>query len=114
VAVFCAASISLSTMCFGVAPSGLPMPKSMMSSPRLRAEAFNSPVMLNTYAGSRVSLLNSSIRLPPVLLQSYKSIETALACVRKINAHSVYATATPFPLRYFAVKTIFTGSVFGG
>ena len=37
------------------------MPKSMMSSPRLRAEAFSSPVMLNTYAGSRVSLLNSSM-----------------------------------------------------
>jgi hypothetical protein len=30
----------------GVAPSGLPMPKSMMSSPRLRASAFSSPVML--------------------------------------------------------------------
>ena len=53
----CAASISLSTMCFGVAPSGFPIPKSMMSSPRLRAAAFNSLVMLNTYAGSRVSLL---------------------------------------------------------
>jgi len=47
-------------------------------------------------------------------LQSYKSIETALACVRKINAHTVHAMATPFPLGYFAVKTIFTGSVFGG
>jgi hypothetical protein len=34
-----------------------------MSSPRLRAAAFNSLVMLNTYAGSRVSLLNSSILL---------------------------------------------------
>jgi hypothetical protein len=44
-----------------VAPSGSPSPKSIMSSPRLRAAAFNSLVMLNTYAGSRVSLLNSSI-----------------------------------------------------
>jgi hypothetical protein len=87
----------------------------MMSSPRLRAEAFNSPVMLNTYAGSRVSLLNSSIRLPPVLLQSYKSIETALAGVRKINARAQYIVWQPRdPFRYFAVKTIFTGSVFGG
>ena len=45
---FSAASIILSTMCFGVAPSGLPMPKSMMSSPRRRAATFISPVMLKT------------------------------------------------------------------
>ena len=51
--VFCAASISLSTISFGVAPSGFPIPKSIMSSPRLRAAAFNSLVMLNTYAGRR-------------------------------------------------------------
>jgi hypothetical protein len=35
-----------------------------MSSPRLRAAAFSSLVMLKTYAGSLVSLLNSSIALP--------------------------------------------------
>ena len=32
-----AVSISLSTMCGGVGMSGLPMPKSIMSSPRARA-----------------------------------------------------------------------------
>jgi len=32
----------------GVAPSGLPMPKSIMSSPRRRAAIFISPVMLKT------------------------------------------------------------------
>src|ERR1035437_6127764 len=64
--------MSLSTMCLGVAPSGFPMPKSMMSSPRLRAAAFNSLVTLNTYAGSRVSLLNSSMLVPSVLLQFFQ------------------------------------------
>src|SRR6202012_1038147 len=43
-------------------------PKSIMSSPRFRAAAFSSPVMLNTYAGSRVSLLNSSIGLQQSLI----------------------------------------------
>jgi hypothetical protein len=48
-------------------------------------------------------------------LQSYKSIETALAGVRKINARAQYIVWQPRdPFRYFAVKTIFTGSVFGG
>jgi len=45
---FCDASTSLSTMCLGVTPSGLPMLMSMISSPRLRAAAFNSLVMLKT------------------------------------------------------------------
>jgi hypothetical protein len=44
----CAASTSLSTMCCGVGPSGLPMLMSMMSSPRRRAAIFSSPVMLKT------------------------------------------------------------------
>ena len=35
-------------MCRGVAPSGLPMLMSMMSSPRFRAAAFSSAVMLKT------------------------------------------------------------------
>src|SRR5216683_6616071 len=64
-------------MCFGVAPSGFPIPKSMMSSPRLRAAAFNSLVMLNTYAGSRVSLRNSSI--PVRLLLSVLFLHDATA-----------------------------------
>src|SRR5271168_4574140 len=63
-----AASIILSTMCFGVAPSGLPMPKSIMSSPRARAAAFISLVMLKTYGGRRFNLKNSCIGLVPVVL----------------------------------------------
>src|ERR1700691_583584 len=55
-------------MCLGVAPSGLPMPKSMMSSPRARAAAFISLVMLKTYGGRRFSLKNSCIGLPPMVL----------------------------------------------
>src|SRR5690606_27131790 len=47
------ASTSLSTICCGVGPSGLPMDISMMSSPRRRAAIFSSPVMLNTYGGRR-------------------------------------------------------------
>ena len=38
----CTVSTSLSTMCCGVAPSGLPIPKSMMSSPRRRAAILSS------------------------------------------------------------------------
>src|ERR1700728_4689690 len=68
VAVLPAASIILSTMCLGVAPSGLPMPKSIMSSPRARAAAFNSPVMLKTYGGRRFNLKNSCIGLIPIVL----------------------------------------------
>src|SRR6202522_4566226 len=55
-------------MCLGVAPSGLPMPKSMMSSPRARAAAFSSPVMLKTYGGRRFNLKNSCIGLVPIVL----------------------------------------------
>ncbi len=39
------------------------MPKSIMSSPRARAAAFSSPVMLKTYGGSRFNLRNSCIGL---------------------------------------------------
>lgn len=39
---------SFSTMCGGVAPSGLPMLRSMMSSPRRRAAILSSAVMLKT------------------------------------------------------------------
>jgi hypothetical protein len=42
------ASISLSTIGCGVAPSGLPMPKSMMSWPATRAAAFIALTSLNT------------------------------------------------------------------
>src|ERR1700730_16302028 len=55
-------------MCFGVAPSGLPMPKSMMSSPRARAAAFISLVMLKTYGGRRFNRKNSCIGLVPIVL----------------------------------------------
>src|ERR1700743_3104317 len=55
-------------MCLGVAPSGVPMPKSIMSSPRARAAAFNSPVMLKTYGGRRFNLKNSCIGLVPIVL----------------------------------------------
>src|SRR5271156_5857696 len=55
-------------MCLGVAPSGLPMPKSIMSSPRARAAAFNSPVMLKTYGGRRFNLKNSCMGLVPIVL----------------------------------------------
>src|SRR5580658_4381253 len=53
-------------MCLGVAPSGLPIPKSIMSSPRARAAAFSSPVMLKTYGGRRFNLKNSCIGLVPI------------------------------------------------
>src|SRR5689334_7206242 len=43
------------------------MPKSMTSSPRLRAAAFNSPVMLNTYGGRRLIRGNCSTGNTPTL-----------------------------------------------
>src|SRR5688500_5943831 len=46
-------------MCRGVGPSGLPIPKSMMSSPRRRAAILSSEVMLKTYGGSRLTRPNS-------------------------------------------------------
>src|SRR6188768_2891269 len=46
-------------MCLGVGPSGLPIPKSMMSSPRRRAAILSSVVMLKTYGGSRLTRPNS-------------------------------------------------------
>ncbi len=60
----CAASTSLSTMCCGVGPSGLPMLMSMMSSPRRRAAIFSSAVMLKTYGGRRLMRENSFMRTP--------------------------------------------------
>jgi hypothetical protein len=50
-------------MCLGVGWSGLPIPKSMMSSPRARALAFRSLTMVKTYGGRRLMRSNSSIRL---------------------------------------------------
>src|SRR5687768_12000410 len=57
----CEASRSLSTMCLGVGPSGLPIDRSITSSPARRAFIFNSLVMLKTYGGSRLILENSRI-----------------------------------------------------
>src|SRR5262245_45851743 len=57
----CEASTSLSTMCFGVGPSGLPIDRSLTSSPARRADIFSSLVMLKTYGGSRLILENSRI-----------------------------------------------------
>jgi hypothetical protein len=48
-------------MCCGVGPSGLPIDRSITSSPRRRAFIFNSLVMLKTYGGSRFILENSCI-----------------------------------------------------
>ena len=45
-------STSFSTMCAGVGPSGLPMLRSTMSSPRRRAAVFNSPVIANSKAAA--------------------------------------------------------------
>src|SRR6201995_2345783 len=82
VAVLPAASIILSTMCLGVAPSGFPMPKSIMSSPRARAEAFSSPVMLNTYGGRRFNRKNSCIGfVPKSLLNTLISIPSLDKCL---------------------------------
>src|ERR1700761_3435182 len=62
-------------MCLGVAPSGLPIPKSMMSSPRARAAAFNSLVMLKTYGGRRFRRRNSCMAFDPTgLLDTLISI----------------------------------------
>jgi hypothetical protein len=45
----------------GVGPSGLPIDRSMMSSPRRRAAIFSSLVMLKTYGGRRLIRENSRI-----------------------------------------------------
>src|SRR6185295_4976247 len=65
------ASTSLSTMCFGVGPSGLPIDRSITSSPRRRAAIFSSLVMLKTYGGRRRIRSNSRIaaRILAVKLQ---------------------------------------------
>src|SRR5262245_56260176 len=48
-------------MCRGVGWSGLPMLKSITSSPRRRAASFSSPVTLKTYGGRRLIRANSSM-----------------------------------------------------
>src|SRR5688500_6667099 len=53
--------MSFSTMCAGVGPSGLPMLKSITSSPCRRAASLSSPVTLKTYGGRRWMRGNSSI-----------------------------------------------------
>src|SRR2546421_3404673 len=53
-------------MCGGVAPSGLPMLMSMMSSPRRRAAILSSAVMLKTYGGRRS--MRAKRRGPEVLV----------------------------------------------
>src|SRR5208282_1231728 len=56
-----AASMSFATMWGGVARSGLPIPKSMMSSPRRRASIFRALTVENTYGGRRFMRGNSSM-----------------------------------------------------
>jgi hypothetical protein len=58
-------------MCFGVGPSGLPIPKSTISSPRRRAVIFNWSVMLKIYGGSRLMRSNS------VMVVLWRVIENA-------------------------------------
>src|SRR4029453_14336415 len=48
-------------MCCGVGPSGFPIDRSMMASPRRRAPIFSSLVMLKTYGGRRLMRSNSLI-----------------------------------------------------
>src|SRR5262249_7201421 len=49
-------------MCGGVGPSGLPMDRSMMSSPARLAACLRSPTTLKTYGGSRLMRGNSMRR----------------------------------------------------
>src|SRR6187431_155307 len=49
-------------MCCGVGRSGLPIDRSITSSPRRRAAIFSSFVMLKTYGGNRRMRSNSLIR----------------------------------------------------
>ena len=58
-----AASTSLATMCGGVGRSGLPIPKSMISSPRRRASIFMALTVANTYGGRRFMRGNSSMAM---------------------------------------------------
>src|SRR5271154_1773874 len=102
-------------MCFGVGPSGFPIPKSMMSSPRLRAAAFNSLVILNTYAGSLVSLRNSSIPVCP--LPSNRFLHDAITPLQTMAGVSKVLTGNCVLGKegdYFAVKMTCTGRLFGG
>src|SRR5512134_3818646 len=71
-------------MCRGVGPSGLPIDRSMMSSPRRRAAIFSSLVMLKTYGGRRWILANSRIvdRILAVKLQA--------SAVSRLNAFTGY------------------------
>src|ERR1700761_3876377 len=81
-------------MCLGVAPSGFPIPKSIMSSPRGRAAAFISPVILKTYGGRRFSLKNSCIGFDPMVLLD-TLIPVAL-CFQRIANRSDVSSASRF------------------
>ena len=69
-------------MCLGVAPSGLPMPKSMMSSPRRRAETF---VKARLTAALSVAALVSAARNAGagVLLISFE-LDEIFACADRV------------------------------
>ena len=55
-------SFNLSTICFGVGPSGFPIERSIMSWPALLNSIFNSEVTLKTYCGSLEILLKLCIK----------------------------------------------------
>jgi hypothetical protein len=59
-----AVSTSLSTMCLGVGMSGLPMPKSMMSTFWARSFALRRLTSSKTYGGSRRMRWNSGVMEP--------------------------------------------------
>src|SRR4029077_823984 len=60
-----AVSLSFSITCGGAGKSGLPMPRSMMSAPALRAFALALFTSSNTYGGKLRTRENSSIGLNP-------------------------------------------------
>ena len=69
-----------------------------MSSPRARAAAFSSPVMLKTYGGRRFSRINSCIGLLDTLisvalgLKCYQELRTVLDFLRKPDVFIVTRT----------------------
>jgi hypothetical protein len=73
-------------------------------------------VMLNTYAGSRVSLRNSSIPVRPLLSILFFHDATAARAkptdVSKLPTETIPAAVTKSI--YFAVKITCTGKLFGG
>src|SRR3990170_3196833 len=81
---FWAASISLSTMCWGVPWSGLPMPRSMISSPLLRASIFIAFTMAKTYGGSRLILPKSSPIIFPFPFEQTAASNRAIFRVKLI------------------------------